>query len=144
MRSAYKGIAHAIAAGVVLQAVWIALAWFMVIKDLDDGKTITKDYEGNFAHGLHSIFGMGVLPLLGIALLVVAFLVKTPGAVKWAGYVLLAIVLQIVLAFISFGVPAIGALHGLNAFVIIGLAEVAARQLGAPAAASTRPETAAV
>jgi hypothetical protein len=79
---------------------------------------------------------MGVLPLLGIALLVVSFFVKAPGAVKWAGFTLLAIVVQVALAFIAFGVPAIGALHGLNAFLVIGVAEATARRVDAAAPAA--------
>ncbi len=137
MRSAYRGIAHAISACVVLQATWIALAWFTVLKDTDDGKTFTKDSDPNVGHVLHSIFGMGVLPLLGIALLIVSFFVKAPGAVKWAGFTLLAIVVQIVLAIIAFGVPAIGALHGINAFIVIGVAEMTARRVDAASPAVT-------
>jgi hypothetical protein len=145
MRAAYKGIAHAIAACVVLQATWIALAWFSVLKDVDDGKTFTKDSDANVGHMLHSIFGTGVMPLLGLALLVVAFFVKAPGAVKWAAFVLLAIAVQIALAFIAFGVPAIGALHGINAFVVAGLAETAARRVdSAEALGAGRAETATV
>jgi hypothetical protein len=46
-----------------------------------------------------------------------------------------------VLAIIAFGVPAIGVLHGVNAFVMIGLAEMAARQVSG--AALTEPAGAA-
>jgi hypothetical protein len=134
MRSAYRGIAHGIAACVVLQATWIALAWFTVLKDTDDGKAFTKNSDPNIGHILHSIFGMGVLPLLGLALLVVSFFVKAPGAVKWAGFTLLAIVVQVVLAFVAFDIPAVGALHGIGAFVVLGVAELAARRLGTAAA----------
>ncbi|MGZ4593171.1 MAG: hypothetical protein ACXV3C_04855 [Actinomycetes bacterium] len=144
MRSAYKGIAHAIAAGVVLQATFIALAWFTVLAKVDDGTVFDKNSDPNVGHMLHSVFGMGVLPLLGLALLVVSFFVKLPGGVKLAGFVLLAIVVQVVLAFIAFGVPAIGALHGLNAFVVLGLAEFTARRVPAEPAVTTRPEAAAV
>jgi hypothetical protein len=55
--------------------------------------------------------------------------------VKWAGFTFLAIVVQVVLAFISFGVPVIGVLHGLNAFVVLALALYAGRRIavGQPA-----------
>ena len=47
---------------------------------------------------------------------------------KWAGFVLLAVILQVALAFTAFGVPAVGALHGINAFVVMGLAGYAGRR----------------
>jgi hypothetical protein len=145
MSSAYRGIAHAISACVVLQAAWIAVAWFTVLKHTDDGKSFTKDSADNIGQVLHSAFGMGVLPLLGLALLVVSFLVKAPGAVKWAGFTLLAIVVEVLLAVIASAVPAVGALHGINAFIVLGLAEMAAQRLGGAAAPMTgRSEAAAI
>jgi hypothetical protein len=60
--------------------------------------------------------------------------------VKWAGFTFLAIVVQVVLAFVSFGVPIIGVLHGINAFVVLGLAIYAARQVaGGPASERVTP-----
>jgi hypothetical protein len=128
MRQTYRVLAILIALGVVLQAAFVALGWFIALKDLDDGKVLTEDYDGNIGHGLHSIFGMMVIPLLAIILFVISFFAKIDGGVKWAGYVLLAVILQIALAFIAFGVPAIGALHGINAFVVMGLAGMASRR----------------
>lgn len=128
MRSTYRVIAQLIALGVVLQASFIALGWFKVINDLDEGLVIDKDYDGNIGHTLHGIVGMNVLPLLGLILLIVAFFAKIQGGVKWAGFVLLAIIVQVALAFIAFGVPAIGALHGINAFVVLVLAIITARR----------------
>jgi hypothetical protein len=128
---AYKGLAHAIAACVVLQAAWIAVGTFTVGKQTDDGKTVTEDNFGNWGMNLHSIFAI-IIPVLAIALLVTAFVIKRPGAPKWAGLVFGDVVLQWVLAIIAFGVPAIGALHGVNAFVMIVLAEKAARDVSGP------------
>lgn len=133
MRSAYRGIAHAISACVVLQATWIALAWFIVLKDTSDGKAFSEGDE-NVAHALHSFFGMAVLPLLAVALLVVSVLAKIPGASRWAGFVLLAVVVEIGLAVAAESLPAIGALHGIGAFVVLGVAELSARAVGTGAA----------
>lgn len=144
MRATYKGIAHTIAVCVVLQATWIALATFVLISDVDDGKVIDKNYEGNFANGLHGIFGMMVMPLLAIALLIVSFLAKIPGGSKWAGFVLLAVVVQIVLGFVAFGVPAVGALHGINAFIVLGLALITGRRVATVGGAVVQPESATV
>ena len=136
---AFKGLAHAISACVVLQAAWIAAGVFVAGKKVDDGKTISSlDDFGNWGFALHSIFAM-IIPVLAIALLIVAFVVKVPGAPKWAGYVFGDVVVQWVLAFIAFGVPALGVLHAFNAFIMIGLAETAARKVGVtelPAAAA--------
>lgn len=128
MRGAYKGIAHLIALGVLLQAAFVAAAWFQTINDVDGGTVINADYEGNLGHMLHGMVGMMVMPLLGLIFFIVSFFAKLPGGVKWAGFTFLAIVVQVVLAFVSFGVPIIGALHGINAFVVFGLALYAGRR----------------
>lgn len=137
MVKAYKTVAQLIGLGVLLQAAFVAAAWFQTLNEVDDGLTITKDYDGNTGHLLHGIVGMTVLPLLGLILFVLAFLVKLPQSVKWAGLTFLAIVVQVLLAFISFGVPIIGALHGLNAFVVFGLALNTVRHASAEAGAAT-------
>lgn len=129
MRGAYKGIAHLIALGVLLQAAFLAAAWFQVINDVDAGAVINTDYDGNAGHALHGMVGMMVMPLLGLIFFILSFFAKLPGGVKWAGLTFLAIVVQVVLAFVSFGVPVIGALHGINAFVVFGLALYAGRRV---------------
>ncbi len=139
MRQTYRALALLIAIGVLVQAATIALAWFITLHDLDNGLVIDKSYDGNFGHGLHSIIGMVVIPLLAIALFVVSFFAKVPDGVRWAGFVLLAVVLQVALAFIAFGVPAVGALHGLNAFVLAGLAGMAGRRAAMPASEPGQP-----
>ncbi len=77
--------------------------------------------------------------MLGLLLLIVSFLAaKTvPGARKWGGIVFGLIVLQVALAILAFAaVPAIGALHGLNALFLLGasLRAAALTRDGAPAA----------
>jgi len=128
MKATYRVLAMLVAAGVVLQAMFIALGWFTAIKDMDGGLVIDKNYEGNIGHTLHGQIGMMVIPLLAIALLIVSFFAHLAGGVKWAAIVLGLVALQITLAFLSFGVPAIGALHGLNAFALLGAAAIAGRR----------------
>ncbi len=60
--------------------------------------------------------------------MIVSFFTKVDGGVKWAGYVLLVVVLQWVLAIVAFAVPVVGALHALNAMAVAGLASIAARR----------------
>jgi hypothetical protein len=131
MKATYRVLAMLIGAGVVLQAMFIALGWFTAIKDMDDGLVIDKNYEGNIGHTLHGQIGMMVIPLLAIALLIVSFFAHITGGVKWAAIVFGLVALQIALAFLSFGVPAIGALHGLNAFALLAVAAIAGRRAAA-------------
>lgn len=133
MRSAYLSIARLIAIGVVLQASFVALGWFMNLSDIDSGQVVDKAYledgDGwNIGLSLHGIVGFNLMPLLGLVLLIVSFFAKIPGGVKWAGFVLLAIVAQVVLGIAAFSVPALGALHGINAFVVLTLALLAAKR----------------
>ena len=129
MRKVYRGIALLIALGVVLQASAIAFAWFQVIGDIDGGAVINSDYDGNAGHVLHGIVGMMVIPLLALLLLAVSPFTKVKGASRWAAFVLLAVVTQVVLAFVAFGAAAVGALHGANALVLLGVALTAARRV---------------
>jgi heme A synthase len=129
---AYRVIAYLIAAGVLLQAAFIGYAWFEVINAVDSGTVINEDYEGNAGHIAHGVGGMMVIPLLSLVLLITSFFTKTVGASKRAGMVLGALVLQVALGFISFGVPLLGALHGINAFLVLAAALYAAR-LASPA-----------
>ena len=128
MKATYRVLAMLVAAGVVLQAMFIALGWFTALKDLDDGLVIDKNYEGNIGHTLHGQIGMMVIPLLAIALLIVSFFAHLAGGVKWAAIVFGLVVLQIFLAFLSFAVPAVGALHGLNAIALLAVAAFAGRR----------------
>ncbi|MFC5261194.1 hypothetical protein ACFPJ1_03650 [Kribbella qitaiheensis] len=141
MRSAYRVLAGLISLGVLVQAMSIALAWFTVLKDIDGGAVLTENSDRNFGHNLHSIFGIMVIPLLAILLLIVSFFAGVAGGVKWAAIVFGLVVLQIALAFVAFGVPAIGALHGANALALIGVAGIAARRASGPPTPATTGTT---
>ena len=124
MKQTYRVLSGLIALGVVVQAMAIALGGFGVLHDVDNGLVVDKNFEPNFGQTLHGIDGMYVIPLLGLVLLIVSFFAaKTvPGAPKWAAIVFGLIVLQVVLAFVSFSAPVVGALHGINAFAVLGTA----------------------
>ncbi|TCC53652.1 hypothetical protein E0H75_08200 [Kribbella capetownensis] len=142
MRSVYRVLAGLVAVGVVLQAMFIALGWFTAIKDMDDGLVIDKNYEGNTGHMLHGQFGMMVIPIIALLLLIVSFFAKVQGGVRWALYVVGLVILQIALAFLSFGVaPVIGALHGLNAFALAAVAAMAARRAAVTREPAVEPTT---
>jgi len=124
VKQTYRVLSGLIALGVVVQAMAIALGGFGVLHDVDNGLVVDKNFEPNFGQILHGIDGMYVIPVLGLVLLIVSFFAakSVPGAPKWAGIVFGLIVLQVALAFVAFGVPAIGALHGINAMAILGTA----------------------
>ncbi len=124
MKQTYRVLAGLIALGVLGQAAAVAFGWFDVINELDGGVDIDENFEGNAGHMLHGIVGMYVMPLLGLILLIVSFLAAkvVPAARLWAAVVLVAIVLQVVLAIVAFSAPVVGILHGANALVIFGAA----------------------
>jgi hypothetical protein len=80
-----------------------------------------------------------IIPLVAIALLIVSFFAHVSGGVKWAGFVLVDVVVQVVLGFAAHSVAGLGWLHGPNALVLFGLALYAARRSanGRPVAPAT-------
>ncbi|MGN6610278.1 MAG: hypothetical protein ACTHLJ_00750 [Angustibacter sp.] len=147
MRSAYRVIAGLISLGVVVQAASIAYAMFAIAHEVDNGTVIDKNYvehasgpEG-LGFAIHAIDGQMVIPLLAVVLVVVSFFAKVAGGVKWAAFTLLAVVVQVVLAFVSFAAPVAGFLHGLNALTVFSLGVFAARRaragVGEPVTATT-------
>jgi len=107
---------------VVLQIGFAGYGAFYATEKLsDEGSTITdKTFEDGF--GLHIGFGYLVF-LAGVVLLILGLIA---GVGRWRlgkhGLLALLLFVQIQLAWIGGGVPAIGALHPLNAFLILGLA----------------------
>jgi len=133
MRSVYRVLAYLIAALVVVQAAAIAFAVFGLTKWVDDGGTLNKaamesedtDFTGVVGFMIHGMNGMMLIPLVALVLLIVSFFAKMPGAVKWAAFVLLSVVVQVLLGMFGHDAPALGALHGLNALILFGLAVTA-------------------
>lgn len=124
MKQTYRVLAGLVALGVLVQAAGIAFGFFQLGSDIGDhGKFIDDNYS-NAGLDSHWLVGMFIIPLIGLILLVVSFFAarSVPQARKWAGIVFGLIVLQVVLAFLGFGIPAFGALHGINALIILGAA----------------------
>jgi heme A synthase len=124
VKQTYRAISGLIALGVLVQAGAIAAGWFTAIHDVDNGLVIDKNYNGNAFHGIHGFVGFNIMPLLGLILLVVSFFAakSVPGARKWGAIVFGLIILQVALALFAFSVPALGALHGINALAVLGTA----------------------
>jgi len=130
MRAAYRVIGLLISIAVVLQVASIALAGFTIAKDADNGTAIGSDYS-NFGQTYHSIAGSAI-GLLALVFLIVSFLTDVPRGRAMAGIVVGLVALQFVLAVVSFGIPAIGVLHGINGLAIAGVAGAAARRAVVP------------
>ncbi|HEX6517282.1 MAG TPA: hypothetical protein VF049_17085 [Nocardioidaceae bacterium] len=130
MRTTYRVLAYLVALEVAVQAAAIAFAVFGLGKWIEDGGTLDKatmESEDSAVTGavgfmVHGINGQLLIPLLAILLLLVSFFAKVPGGVKWAGFVLLAVVVQVLLGMFAHGAPSLGMLHGLNALVLFGVA----------------------
>jgi hypothetical protein len=143
MKATYVWLTRLIALGVVLQAAFVTWGTFDVFNTVDDGQAFTEDTDYNAGQALHSVFGLMIIPLLAIVLLIVSFFLKTPGVVRFALIVFGLVVLQIVLAMLSFPAPVLGLLHGINAFALAGVAGFAGRQAGKAPAPGAPPAAAA-
>jgi hypothetical protein len=131
MKSTYRVLALLIALGVAVQAMSIALGFFIVLKNKNTGENIGLE--------LHSVVGQMVIPLIAVVLLVVSFFAGIAGGVKWAAIIFGLVVLQVLLAFAGSGAPAVGALHGLNALAVMAVAGIAGSRVAkqsAPAAST--------
>jgi hypothetical protein len=130
MRNVYRIVGMLIAIAVVLQVASIALAGFTIAKDADDGTSIGADYS-NFGQSYHSIAG-SVIALLALVFLIVSFLTDVPRGRMLAGIVVGLVVVQFLLAVVSFGLPALGVLHGINGLVIAAVASAGAQRAAVP------------
>jgi heme A synthase len=126
MRTAYKTLAWLIAAEVVVQAAAMvyAISGLFIWVDRDGGVLDKAAIEGGETFPeivgfiVHGINGMMVIPALALLLLIVSLFAKIPGGVMWAGLVLLAVVVQVMLGMFGHGFSLAGLLHGVNALVL--------------------------
>ncbi len=136
MRSAYKYLAYAIDALILLQAAAMAWAVFGLSKWIEDGNTLTKaKMEGDTfsfteerGFMIHGMSGMMLIPLIGLILLIVSFFAKVPEGPKFAGMLFGGIVIQVALGLFAHGLPALGFIHGFWALLLFWLAYRTAQQ----------------
>lgn len=136
MRTVYRVLAYLVAAEVAVQAMAVVFAVAGLGKWVQDGgvldKAVMESEQSAFPEVvgfiIHGINGMMVIPLIALLLLICSFFARISGGVRWAGLVLLLVVVQINLGFLGHGVPALGALHGLNALVLFAAAIHTARR----------------
>jgi hypothetical protein len=141
MKSVYKVLSYLIAVGVVVQAMLIVFAIAGLFKWIDGGGELDKAVEVDRAPfpeavglNLHAIAGVIVIPAIALLLLICSFFAKIPGGIKWAGLVLLFVVVQDILGFSGLAAPALGAAHGLNALLLFSAAIYTAGWVGRRAA----------
>jgi hypothetical protein len=153
MRSAYKYLAYAIDALILLQAAAIAWAVFGLSSWIDDGNTITKakmeNHDGFLfteerGFMIHGINGQMLIPLIGLILLIISFFAKVPEGPKWAAMLFAGIVLQVVLGMAAHAVPALGFIHGFWALLLFWLAYRTGKQADVVTTGTSAPEAATV
>jgi len=139
MRKAYRILADAIAIGVAVQAMVMVFAvagLFHWINDeggavdaavVDSWEDDHPTFQGAVGVPLHEMVGTLVIPLLALALLVVAFFAAVDGGVRWAAIIVASVVIQVGAGYAASDAPWVGLIHGLNAFALFSVAIVAAR-----------------
>jgi len=154
MKTAYRVLAFLIAFEVLVQATAIAWGMFGFGAWIEEGnvfnKAVLEDREtfhftearGFMIHGLN---GFMIIPLISLIFLIVSFFARVPGGVKWAAIVFALVIIQSqVLPPLGREYPVFGALHGLNALVLLGAAIMAGQRVKSAAAATRDPERVAV
>ena len=138
MRSAYKFLAYAIDALILLQAAAMAWAVFGLTPGsrtatrIDKAKLESHDgflFTEERGFMIHGINGQLLIPLVGLILLIISFFAKVPEGVKWAGDGLRsASCVQVGLGIFGHSLPALGFIHGFCALLLFWLAWRTAKQ----------------
>jgi len=140
MRATYRVLGYLIALEVVIQAAAVAYATFGESKFIEGGGTVDKalwdsdeipfdEFVGYIVHGIN---GTNVIPLLAILMLIVSFFAKVEKGVVMALLVVVVVALQVLLGVYAHELPLLGLLHGINAFVLAGVASAAAARASKP------------
>jgi len=141
MRATYRVLAYLIAVLVVVQAGAIAWAYFGLSNWINDGGVVDKallectdcdqEFTAEWGFAIHMFFnGLLLIPLTSLILLIVSFFAKIPRGVALAGGIVALVALQVfVLPMLSREVGSgFGALHGINALLLMGLAIMAGQR----------------
>lgn len=125
-RSSYRYWLTLLFVAVIAQIAGAAYGGFYAAQKLGDQKGSDEQKmisEKVFDHGFGFHTGFGYLIFLGAVILLLLALAARLGKTRvlWALAVPVAVAVQIVLAWISESVHAVGILHGLNALVVFGL-----------------------
>jgi hypothetical protein len=137
MRTAYKLLAYLVAIEVVIQA--MAMVWAIAglgrwvdgggVLDkaaMESGGTPFPEVTGLLVHGINGSF---VVPGIALLLVIVSFFTRLRGSVTWAATVFVLTVVQGQLGYLGHEIPAVGALHGLNALALFTVALYTGRRI---------------
>lgn len=136
MRRTYTVLAWIVAGGVFVQAAAIAFGLGGMAGYVQGGGVVDKalvesgtvdNFTGEIGFAIHAIVGGMVIPFAALALVVVSFLVKVPGARTWAAIVLGLVFVQAMAGYSIKDLPYLGLLHGANALAILMSSVHAAR-----------------
>ena len=141
MRTAYKVLAYLVAAEVAVQAmvmVWAIAGLGVWVEGggvLD--KAVIEGSQGGgampfpevFGFVVHGINGTFIVPGIALALVITSFFTKARGAIKWAVIVLVLVIAQGQIGFLGHEFALAGALHGLNALALFGVALYTGRRI---------------
>ena len=141
MRTAYRVLAYLVAAEVVVQAAamafgvaglshWVNTGGVFDRAVLDGDVFPFPEVAGFIVHGIN---GSIVIPALALSLVVVSVFAKVPRGSAWAVAVFVLVGVQATLGFSASDLPALGALHGLNALLLFATALFAGRRARVPA-----------
>ncbi|MFI2102212.1 hypothetical protein ACH436_02905 [Isoptericola sp. NPDC019693] len=156
MRQVFRVLAYAVAAGVVVQAAVMVYAVAGLGLFIDQGGVLDQAAMEQSGSGqslfpeelgfmLHGMNGTMVLPVLALLTFVASFFAGVRGAWRWGLAILLLVALQVVLGLAGHSVPFLGALHGVNALLLFGVAlytgwRVTARDRALHAVPATAPQ----
>jgi hypothetical protein len=136
MRTTYRVLAYLIALEVVVQAGALALGVAGLVHWVDGGGVLDSavvegdsdpfpEIVGLVVHGIN---GGIVVPALALLLLISSFFARVPRGIPWALAVLGFVVVQVMLGYSLADVPALGAVHGINALLLFTAALITARR----------------
>jgi hypothetical protein len=138
MRKTYRVLANIIAIEVVIQAMMIVFGIAGLFKWIEDGNTLNTKvidgwdktpptWTGAIGHFIHVMNGQFLIPLIGLILLIVSFYAKVPRGVTFAVVIAVSIAVQVAAGMTAESAPYIGLVHGINAFILFGVALAAAK-----------------
>jgi len=135
VKQAYRILYYVLSLEILIQAAMIAWWGFGVSAYADDHGSISSNkledggFGGSAGLTVHAVNGFMIIPVIALALLVVAFLAKVPGGLRLATITFVLVVVQAyVLPALSEEAPAVGMLHGAVALAILGLTIAAPRR----------------
>jgi len=144
MNAAFRIWASLVSLAIIVQVGLAGYGAFHAVDVSDDKGALSKNGVSD-GFNAHAALGY-VIVLAALVLLILAFLARrqSPGGAraKWAGILLVLLVVQVLLAALGGAVAWLGVLHGMNALAVAGVAgSLAGREWAMHRAAPTQPRS---